>query len=253
MRTEHARERTPVLPEARPASVPVPAAFALGAAAALLSGCPPGPDFSTRDCSGVAFDHPAADLWAPYDRGDRIDFAGPNASAGYTVVDVDLPVPEDTAERGSVPSDEIGCAVLKTYTFRSDDGAHEFSLEFNQSSFVNTPLKEQLLSLAILTAPSRTPRLTLTFISLVPFDDTGEFTDAEVTFEDRGEVDGVPHDDLYSTRFSPSALAPFGPDEVRLEGLQLSRGTGLVSLGRSDVGELYLERGPAVAGTGDSR
>ena len=236
-----------LLPRTNVVSVRFPTTAVLITAAVLLSGCPPGSEFSTRDCSEVAFDHPVADLWAPYDRGDRLDFSGPNTSAGYTVVDVDLPVPEDTVQRGSAPPDEIGCAVLKTYTFRSDDGAHEFTFEFNQGSFATLPLEEQPLRLSVRTVPSRTPRLTLTFVSLVPFDDTGEFTDAEVVFEDRGEVNGVPYDDLYSTRFSSSALAPFGPDEVWLEGLQLSRGAGLVSLSRSDVGELYLEGRRAVA------
>ena len=216
--------------------------LAISVTVPLLSGCPPGPDFSTRDCSMLTFDHPAADLWAPYAEGDRLDFTGPNAAASYTVVDVDTPVPEGAAERGSVPTGEIGCVVEKIYTMRSEDGAHEFVLGFIQGELADLPPAEEKLSLVVRTPLSRTPSVVLTFIHLVPLDDTGRFTDADVTFEERGEVGGTAYDDLYSTRFSGAGLGELGAGEVRLEGLSLSRGTGLVALDRSDVGELYLVR-----------
>ena len=208
----------------------------------LLSGCPPGPDFSTRDCSMLTFDHPAADRWAPYAAGDRLDFTGPNASASYTVVDVDTPVPENASVRGSVPTDEIGCVVDKIYTLGSEDGAHAFALEFSQGELVAALPEDEPLSLAILAPPSRSSPIVLTYIALVPLDDEGRFTEADVTFEERGAVGGTTYDDLYSSRFPASALSQYGPDEVRLEGVSLSRGTGLVALTRSDVGELFLVR-----------
>jgi len=103
---------------------------------------------TTRQC-GV-FNHPAADIWLPYEESDNLVFAGLNAGGvSYSVTSIVLNEPFEARSRGAENASEVGCNLSATYEFESLDGVHVLVARLTQKELPSIELAEQRLILSV--------------------------------------------------------------------------------------------------------
>lgn len=92
--------------------------------------------------------------------------------------------------------------------------------------------------------------LRLTHRDFEPAKQSREFTESKIEFVETAQLGGTTYVDVLSIGTDESGLARFNAGQIAFESIVLSRGTGLVGLDRSDIGEVYIATAPGPASEG---